>query len=83
MSVAHMDFRIHNLLFRAVREVKKAVPELLIITDVALDPYTSHGHDGVLSADGKTVANDETVEILCQLAVRRRKSVRTWLPLPT
>ncbi len=58
-----------NLLFEAVRRVKEAVPELLVITDVALDPYTSHGHDGVLSADGGEVANDETVEILCQLAV--------------
>ncbi len=63
-----------NLLFRAVGKVKNAVPELLIITDVALDPYTSHGHDGVLSADGKTVANDETVEILCQLAVKEAKA---------
>ena len=38
------------LVLRAVRAVKKAVPELAVITDVALDPYTSHGHDGVLTA---------------------------------
>ena len=38
------------LMLRAVRAVKKAVPELTVMTDVALDPYTSHGHDGVLNA---------------------------------
>lgn len=58
-----------NLLFQAVRRVKTAVPEVAVITDVALDPYTSHGHDGVLTADGRDVDNDETVEILCALAV--------------
>ena len=58
-----------NLLYRAVRRVKKALPELVIITDVALDPYTSHGHDGVLAADG-SVDNDETVAILRRLAVK-------------
>ncbi|MFZ4683264.1 MAG: porphobilinogen synthase [Terrimicrobiaceae bacterium] len=58
-----------NLLFQAVRRVKAAVPELAVITDVALDPYTSHGHDGVLTADGSDVDNDETVKILCELAV--------------
>jgi len=58
-----------NLLYRALRHLKKTLPELTIVTDVALDPYTDHGHDGVLSPDGKTIANDETVEILCRLAV--------------
>jgi len=58
-----------NLLYRAVRAVKKACPNLLVITDVALDPYTSHGHDGVLSPDHSTVDNDATVELLCRLAV--------------
>ena len=58
-----------NLLYRAVRRVKAAVPELAVITDVALDPYTSHGHDGLLTADGGEVDNDATVEVLCRLAV--------------
>ncbi len=58
-----------NLLFSSVRAVKARFPELLVITDVALDPYTSHGHDGVLTADGKSVDNDETVAILTRLAV--------------
>jgi porphobilinogen synthase len=57
------------LILRAVRAVKKAVPQMTVITDIALDPYTTHGHDGVLSADGLDVANDRTVAILCQMAV--------------
>lgn len=63
-----------NLLFHAVSKVKIEVPDLAIITDVALDPYTSHGHDGILTADGTEVANDETVEILCKLAVREAQA---------
>jgi porphobilinogen synthase len=57
------------LILRAVRAVKKAVPAITVITDIALDPYTTHGHDGVLTADGLDVANDRTVEILCKMAV--------------
>ena len=57
------------LILRAVRAVKQAVPEMVIMTDIALDPYTTHGHDGVLSADGRDVANDATVEILVKMAV--------------
>ena len=63
-----------NLLFRALREVKAAVPELLLIADVALDPYTEHGHDGVLTSDGRDVDNDATVEILCDLAGREAEA---------
>jgi porphobilinogen synthase len=58
----------NNILYRAIREIKRAVPELLVITDVALDPYTSHGHDGLLNEKGR-VENDATIEILAQLAV--------------
>jgi porphobilinogen synthase len=63
-----------NLLFRALGEVKAAVPELVLIADVALDPYTAHGHDGVLTADGREVDNDATVEILCDLAVKEAEA---------
>ena len=45
------------------------MPELVLVADVALDPYTDHGHDGVLTKDGRGVDNDPTVEILCALAV--------------
>ncbi|MBF9233996.1 porphobilinogen synthase [Microvirga alba] len=56
-----------NLVCRAVREMKRAVPEVGIITDVALDPYTSHGHDGVM--EGDRILNDETVALLTRQAV--------------
>ncbi len=58
-----------TLVLRAVRAVKAAVPELTVITDVALDPYTSHGHDGVLTPALDDVDNDRTVAILCEMAV--------------
>jgi porphobilinogen synthase len=61
--------REDGLVLRAVRAVKKAVPDLTVITDLALDPYTSHGHDGVLTADGSDVDNDRTVGILASMAV--------------
>jgi porphobilinogen synthase len=53
---------------RAVRAVKKAVPELGVITDVALDPYTTHGQDGIIDASGYVV-NDITVEALVKQAL--------------
>ncbi|MBX2806819.1 MAG: porphobilinogen synthase [Hyphomicrobiales bacterium] len=51
-----------NLVCRAVRAIKAAVPEIGVICDVALDPYTSHGHDGIMRGD--EIANDETIEVL-------------------
>jgi len=64
----------NTLVLRAVRAVKKAVPELTVITDVALDPYTSHGHDGVLNAAQDDVDNDRTVEILCRMSVMQAEA---------
>ncbi|HVS53758.1 MAG TPA: porphobilinogen synthase [Opitutaceae bacterium] len=62
------------LVLRAVCAVKKAVPELTILTDVALDPYTSHGHDGVLNAARDDVDNDRTVGILARMAVLQARA---------
>jgi porphobilinogen synthase len=56
-----------NLVCRAVRAVKAACPGVGVVCDVALDPYTTHGHDGLLR-DGYVV-NDDTVEVLCRQAV--------------
>jgi porphobilinogen synthase len=56
-----------NLVCRAIRAIKKAVPEIGVLCDVALDPYTSHGHDGLLR-DGRIV-NDETVAVLVRQAL--------------
>ena len=62
-----------NLLFDAIRTVKKAVPGLTLIVDVALDPYTDHGHDGI--PDGKgSIENDSTVKALCLLAVAQAEA---------
>jgi porphobilinogen synthase len=56
-----------NLVCRAVRAIKKEVPDIGILCDVALDPYTSHGHDGLMR-DG-VILNDETVEVLVRQAL--------------
>ncbi len=56
-----------NWFFSAIRLIKTEVPETLVVADVALDPYTDHGHDGVLDPTGD-VANDETVHILTHYA---------------
>ncbi|MES2738000.1 MAG: porphobilinogen synthase [Verrucomicrobiota bacterium] len=61
----------HNddgLVPRAIRALKAAHPTLMVITDVALDPYNSDGHDGLVAADGR-ILNDETVAVLCQQAL--------------
>ncbi len=58
-----------GLVLRAVRAVKEALPEMVVVTDVALDPYTTHGHDGVLTPAGDDVDNDRTVDILSRMAV--------------
>ncbi len=63
-----------TLVLRAVRAVKKAVPEIVVITDVALDPYTTHGHDGVLNAARDDVENDRTVAILAKMAVLQARA---------
>ena len=57
-----------GLVPRTLRALKERMPELALITDVALDPYSSDGHDGVVAEDGR-ILNDETVEILCHQAL--------------
>jgi porphobilinogen synthase len=52
-----------NLICRAIQAIKQAVPEILVLTDVALDPYTAHGHDGLVD-DAGNVINDDTVKVL-------------------
>jgi len=61
-----------NLACRAVRAIKQAVPEIGVMCDVALDPYTSHGHDGLL--DEGRILNDETVDILCRQALMQAEA---------
>lgn len=63
----------NGLIPRAVAALKKEFPQLGILTDVALDPYTSHGQDGVLAEDGY-VLNEETVEVLCKQALTQAEA---------
>lgn len=58
-----------TLILRAIRTLKAEVPEIAVITDLALDPYTTHGHDGLWDAAARDLANDPTVELLCEMAV--------------
>ena len=62
-----------NLMCRAVRALKEAVPEVGVLTDVALDPYTSHGHDGLVDAAGYVV-NDATAELLIAQALNQAQA---------
>ena len=57
-----------GLVQRAVRALKRSLPELAVITDVALDPFTSHGQDGLIDSDGY-VLNDETVDVLIKQSI--------------
>jgi porphobilinogen synthase len=61
-----------NLICRAVRAIKKAVPEIGVMCDVALDPYTSHGHDGLL--EHGRILNDETISVLVQQALAQAEA---------
>jgi porphobilinogen synthase len=56
-----------GLMQRAVQQIKNTVPEMVVMTDVALDPYSSHGHDGIV--ENGQIVNDPTVEVLAQMAL--------------
>ncbi|HEX8387685.1 MAG TPA: porphobilinogen synthase [Sphingomonas sp.] len=62
-----------NLMCRAIRALKDAVPDIGVLTDVALDPYTAHGHDGLVDASGY-VLNDHTAEVLVGQALNQAAS---------
>ncbi|MGB5666633.1 MAG: porphobilinogen synthase [Maribacter sp.] len=57
----------HGLMQLAIKKVKNACPEMLVMTDVALDPYSSYGHDGIVG--GGQILNDETAEILAEMSI--------------
>jgi porphobilinogen synthase len=69
---AEESFNPDNLLCRAVRALKKSHPNVGVICDVALDPYNSDGHDGLLK-DG-IILNDETIEVLCKQSIEQAKA---------
>lgn len=64
----------NSLYQRAIKEVKNAVPELLVMTDVALDPYSSDGHDGLVDPKTGEIKNDETLEVLARMSLVQAKS---------
>ncbi len=67
-SNAAEAFNANGLVQRAIKEIKERVGDITIISDVALDPYTSHGQDGLLSKKGE-ILNDETIEVLSKQAI--------------
>ncbi|MES2310198.1 MAG: porphobilinogen synthase, partial [Verrucomicrobiota bacterium] len=67
-----------QILYQAIRLLKKELPSLILIADVALDPYTDHGHDGVLNSKGD-VDNDATVSLLQRLAVIEAQAGADWV----
>ena len=66
-------FNANGLIPRAIRQLKTELPEMAIMTDVALDPYSCDGHDGIVSPEG-VVLNDETIELLCRQAVMQAEA---------
>ncbi|TWF37113.1 porphobilinogen synthase [Chitinophaga polysaccharea] len=57
----------NGLMQRAIRGIKNAIPEIVVMTDVALDPYSSYGHDGIV--EGTEIVNDPTVEVLARMSL--------------
>ena len=76
-ELASKSYDPAGLVQRSVRAIKKAVPELCVQTDVALDPYTTHGHDGLV-INGEIV-NDESVEVLCKMALSHAEAGADWI----
>ena len=74
---ATQSYDPQGLIQRAIRSLKAAVPELCVQTDVALDPYTHHGHDGLV-VNGEVV-NDETIEVLCKMALSHAEAGVDWV----
>lgn len=72
-ELAENAYDENGLACRAIKAVKDAVPEMVVMTDVALDPYTSHGQDGLLDEMGY-VTNDKTVEILVKQALSHARA---------
>ncbi|MEM7676772.1 MAG: porphobilinogen synthase, partial [Myxococcota bacterium] len=69
----HESYNYDGLVQQSLRALKSRFPELLLITDVALDPYSSDGHDGVVAEDGR-ILNDQTVDILVKQAISQAEA---------
>lgn len=62
----------NGLMQRSIRAIKKALPEIIVMTDVALDPFSTYGHDGIV--EGQEIVNDKTVEVLAKMSVSHAKA---------
>ena len=76
-ELGSMSYDSGGLIQRAVRAIKKTIPELCVQTDVALDPYTTHGHDGLV-INGEIV-NVESVDVLCRMALSHAEAGADWI----
>eukprot|EP00929_Paragymnodinium_shiwhaense_P030043 TRINITY_DN17091_c0_g1_i1.p1 TRINITY_DN17091_c0_g1~~TRINITY_DN17091_c0_g1_i1.p1 ORF type:complete len:447 (-),score=122.89 TRINITY_DN17091_c0_g1_i1:115-1455(-) len=72
-ATAEESWNPNGLAQRAIRNVKKNFPDVIVYTDVALDPYNSLGHDGIVQSDG-VIMNDETIHQLCKQAVSQAEA---------
>ena len=76
-DLATQSYASNGLIQRAVSSIKKEFPELCVQTDVALDPYTHHGHDGLVVND--EIVNDPTVDVLCKMALSHAEAGADWI----
>jgi len=76
-ETATKSYDSNGLVQCAIRAIKSAVPELCVQTDVALDPYTTHGHDGLVI--DSEIVNDESVEVLCKMALSHAEAGADWI----
>lgn len=72
--LAEQGYNPDHFYQRAISEIKSKFPEILIMTDVALDPYSSDGHDGIVDNKTGEILNDPTIDILCKMAITQAKS---------
>lgn len=69
----------NGLMQQAIRAIKAQFPDLLVMTDVALDPYSSYGHDGVVDVEKGEIVNDATVEALVKMALSHVEAGADWV----
>lgn len=68
-AMAEEAYNPDNLICKSIAQIKAHAPEMIVMADVALDPYTIHGHDGITNADHSIILNDETVQVLVKQAL--------------
>lgn len=71
---AKESYNANSLNQRAIKAIKDHVPGILVMTDVALDPYSSDGHDGLVHSRTGEILNDETVDVLCKMAITQARA---------